>query len=286
LFTFGDQNKAMLELFITGFLQIRLTDAIDILLVATLMYVLYNLLKGTAAINIFLGIIAIFVLWRLVSILEMEMLSQILGAFISVGFIALIVVFQPEIRQFLLLIGTPRFLDNILKRFDFLKFNTGTAELDVDPIVAACRKMSVSKTGALIVIAKLNELRQYAETGQLIDAKISDDLLMNIFFKNSPLHDGAVVILNNRIHTARTVLPVSGDKSISGELGLRHRAAVGITEKTDALAIIISEETGGISYAHRGNIFLNITGSQLRDFLVSEFNQEQDAVKEEKTAAT
>lgn len=266
----------MLELFITGFLQIRLTDVIDIVLVATLMYLLYNLLKGTAAINIFLGIIAIFVLWRLVSILEMEMLSQILGAFISVGFIALIVVFQPEIRQFLLLIGTPRFLDNILKRFDFFKFNKGATELDVDPIVAACRKMSVSKTGALIVIAKLNELRQYTETGLLIDAQISDDLLLNIFFKNSPLHDGAVVILNNRIHTARTVLPVSVDKSISGELGLRHRAALGITEKTDAVALIISEETGDISYAHRGNITLNITGSQLRDYLDLEFNQEQD----------
>ncbi len=267
----------MTEFFITGFIQVKLVDVIDILLVAVLMYLLYNLLKGTAAINIFLGIISIFVLWRFVSILQMEMLSQILGAFISVGFIALIVVFQPEIRQFLLLIGTPRLLDKMRQRFDWMKFSMGAlANLDVDPIVSACRKMSVAKTGALIVIAKLNDLNQYTETGLKIDAKISADLLLNIFFKNSPLHDGAVIILKNKVHTARTVLPVSTDTSLSGELGLRHRAAIGITEKTDAIAIIISEETGNISYSTHGEIVQNITATQLKDYLDKEFNHEPE----------
>lgn len=267
----------MPELLITAFIQLKLTDVIDILLVAMLMYMLYNLLKGTAAINIFLGIIAIFVLWRLVSLLQMEMLSQVLGAFISVGFIALIVVFQPEIRQFLLLIGTPRFLDKMRNRFAFLRFNLHSAiALDVDPIVSACRKLSASKTGALIVIARLNELRQFTGTGLTIDAQISADLLQNIFFKNSPLHDGAVVILQNRVKAARVVLPVSSDVHISGELGLRHRAALGVTERTDAIALIISEETGEISLTQNGRMKLNITASYLKDFLESEFNTEDE----------
>lgn len=265
----------MQELFITTFIQIKLTDIIDILLVALLMYMLYNLVKGTAAINIFLGIISIVILWRLVLVLEMEMLSQILGAFISVGFIALIVVFQPEIRQFLLLIGTPRILDKMRKRFGIFKFSPGRInELDADPIISACRKMASTKTGALIVIARLNELRQYADTGQTIDARITDDLLMSIFFKNSPLHDGAVIILHNKIRSARAILPVSGNKSLSGSLGLRHRAALGITEKTDALAIVVSEETGHISYSQYGEVTLNVTPSQLKNLLDLEFNQE------------
>jgi len=273
----------MQELFITAFIQIKLIDVIDIVLVAVLMYVLYNLLKGTAAINIFLGIIAIFILWRFVLLLEMEMLSQILGAFISVGFIALIIVFQPEIRQFLLLVGTPRFLDKMRKRFGFFKFSPGKYnELDVDPIVSACRKMSVSKTGALIVIARLNELRQFAETGQIVDAKISDVLLTSIFFKNSPLHDGAVIILQNKIHAARAIMPVSAKKQISGSLGLRHRAAIGITEKTDALAIIVSEETGLIAYSQFGKLTQNITPSQLKNLLDTEFNEEIKPTGKEK----
>lgn len=263
----------MPELFITAFIDIRLTDVIDVLLVAFLLYELYNLLKGTAAINIFLGIIAIFLLWRLVSVLQMEMLSEILGAFISVGFIALIVVFQPEIRQFLLLIGTPRFMSKTRDRLNFLRFNLkpGTG-LDVDPLVTACRKMSANKTGALIIIAKLNELRQYVETGQVLDAKISDELLMNIFFKNSPLHDGAVIIVNNKIKSARAILPVSSNKKISVSLGLRHRAAVGVTEKTDAIAVIVSEETGEIAYSKKGVLIQSVNPSHLKNFLDKEFN--------------
>jgi uncharacterized protein (TIGR00159 family) len=262
----------MLQLFITGFIEIKLTDIIDILLVAFLLYELYQLLKGTAAMNIFFGLVAFFLLWKLVTALQMELLSEILGAFISVGFIALIVVFQPEIRQFLLLIGTPRFINKTHSRMSFFKFNViKQPSLDVDPIVTACRKMSMTKTGALIIVAKLNELRQYVETGQILDARISDELLLNIFFKNSPLHDGAVIILNNRIKSARCILPVSS-KKLSVSLGLRHRAAVGVTERTDAIALIVSEETGEISYSKKGILVQNVTPSHLKNFLEKEFN--------------
>lgn len=263
----------MLNYIITNFITIRLTDAIDVLLVAFLLYELYNLLKGTAAINIFVGIIAIFGMWRLVNLLRMELLSEILGAFISVGFIALIVVFQPEIRQFLLLIGTPRFMAKVKERVWFLNLNLGeTINLDVDSIITACRKMSANKTGALIIIAKTNELRQYVESGQILDAQISDELLMNIFFKNSPLHDGAVIIVNNKIKSARCILPVSSNKKISVALGLRHRAAMGVTERTDAIAVVVSEETGEIAYVKKGVIIQNANLSQVKNFLDKEFN--------------
>jgi len=265
----------MVPLLINGFIEIKLTDIIDILLVAFLLYELYNLLKGTTAMNIFFGLVAFFLIWKLVTALRMEMLSEILGAFISVGFIALIVVFQPEIRQFLLLIGTPRFINTTRSRMSFLRFNMlKPPNLDVDPIVTACRKMSGTKTGALIVIAKLNELRQYVETGQVLDARISDELLLNIFFKNSPLHDGAVIIVNNTIKSARCILPVSS-KKLSVSLGLRHRSAVGITERTDAIALIVSEETGEISYSKKGILVQNVNPAHLKNFLEKEFNNAQ-----------
>jgi uncharacterized protein (TIGR00159 family) len=258
---------------IPAFIDIRLVDVIDVLLVAFLLYEVYNLLKGTAAINIFLGIMAVFGIWRLVSLLQMELLSEILGAFISVGFIALIVVFQPEIRQFLLLIGTPKFMDKARSRIPFLNLNfSKPINLDVDPIVTACRKLSANKTGALIILAKNNELRQYVETGRVLDAGISDELLMNIFFKNSPLHDGAVIIINNKIKSARSILPVSSNKKISVALGLRHRAAVGVTEKTDAIAVVVSEETGEVAYVKKGVIIQNVNFSHLKNFLEKEFN--------------
>lgn len=264
----------MLNLILTGFISIKLTDVIDILLVAFLLYELYNLLKGTAATNILLGILAVFFAWRLVNLLQMELLSEILGAFISVGFIALIVVFQPEIRQFLLLIGTPRFMAKTRSRVWFLNFNLKKPlNLEVDMIVTACRKMSANKTGALIILAKSNELRQYVETGQIIDSQISGELLMNIFFKNSPLHDGAVIIINNRIKSARCILPVSGNKKISVTLGLRHRAAVGVTERTDAIAVVVSEETGEVSYVKKGVIIQSVNLSHLKNFLEKEFNK-------------
>ncbi len=262
----------MHTLFITAFIDVKLTDVIDVLLVAYLLYALYSLLKGTAAINIFFGIVAIFLIWRLVTALRMEMFSEILGAFISVGFIALIVVFQPEIRQFLLLLGTPRFMNKKRSRW-FMKLNLSKPTLlDVDSIVTACRKMSVTETGALIILAKVNELRQYVETGQILEAQISDEMLMSIFSKNSPLHDGAVIIINNKIKSARSILPVSSNKNIPVGLGLRHRAAVGVTERTDSIAVVVSEETGEVSYVKKGVIIQNVNLSHLKNFLEKEFN--------------
>jgi diadenylate cyclase len=257
---------------IEGFISIRFLDVIDILLVALLLYELYNLIKGTAAINIFLGIVSIFLLWQLVRLLEMELLSEILGAFISVGFIALIVVFQPEIRKFLLLVGTPTFLSKRRKRFFFWRFNFSNGPvLDIDPIVKACHKMSVNRIGALIVIADQNQLEEYIESGVPLDAHISEQLIESIFYPNSPLHDGAMIISNNRVKTARSILPVSKKTELPAFIGLRHRAAVGITERSDAIAIVVSEQTGKISYSKSGSLKLDLSAAELKNALEEEF---------------
>jgi len=255
----------------SGLLGIRFLDVIDIILVAVLLYFLYNFLKGTVAINIFFGIIAIYLLWKLVEVLEMELLSEILGQFIGVGVIALIVVFQPEIRKFLLLLGTSTFARKKRNRFLFWKVDdSGDFSKYIDHIVKACQKMSSSKTGALIVIGRVNELKQTIETGELLDAQISEHLIQNIFFKNSPLHDGAVIIIDDRIQAARCILPVSKHSGQLSDLGLRHRAAVGITEQSDAIAIIVSEQTGAISFSVEGNLSTDLMPAQLKDFLEKE----------------
>jgi len=263
----------MLELFIYQLPKFRVLDIIDIVLVAYLFYEIYKLIKGTAAINIFIGILSIYLIWKLVRALEMSLLAEILGQFISVGVIALIVVFQPEIRRFLLLLGTPGFISKKSKRFLFWRIDVSNENnLSIDPIIQACQKMSYSKTGALMVIANKNELPTFVNTGEIIEANVSKQLLENIFFKNSPLHDGAVIIVNNRIRAARCILPVSGNRNISHDLGLRHRSAMGITEQSDAIAIVVSEQTGKISYCKKGELFMDIQPSQLKDFLEEEFN--------------
>ncbi|HPT03921.1 MAG TPA: diadenylate cyclase CdaA [Bacteroidales bacterium] len=262
----------MLQIVLSFLFHIRLLDVIDILLVALLLYELYNLLKGTAAINIFFGIISVFVVWKVVKVLEMELLAEILGAFISVGFIALIVVFQPEIRKFLLLIGTPGFVKKKRYRFLFWRIRYEDSNLDTDPIIQACHKMAMSKTGAIIVIARKNELREYIETGELIDARISEQLLENIFFKNSPLHDGAVIVSNNMLTAARCILPVSKNQNIPVQLGLRHRSAVGITERSDAIAIVVSEQSGKIAFCKDGILTTKVEPAQLKNFLDKELN--------------
>lgn len=246
----------MTPLLVTTFIELRFIDIIDILLVAGLLYGLYYLLRGTVAINIFLGIVAIFLIWKMVSALQMELLGDILGAFVSVGFIALIIIFQPEIRQFLLALGTPGFV----KRFHYnfhLPFFKSSDEIavDLDIIAKACLALSRKKTGALIVITRQNELFQASQTGVIIDAEISQALIENIFFVNTPLHDGAVIITQNRIKAAGCILPVTKKLNLPDRPGLRHRAGLGITEQSDALAIVISEETGKISIASHGNIY-------------------------------
>ncbi len=257
---------------LTGLFSLRIVDVIDIVLFAFLLYEIYNLVKGTAGIRIFIGIIAVYLIWKVVKALQMQLLTEILGQFISVGVIALIVVFQPEIRQVLLMVGNTRIIRNQRKRFLFWHFKINNpVNLNIDKIVKACQKMAETRTGALIVIAQQNELAQYIDTGQPVEASISEVLIETIFFKNSPLHDGAVIIIGNKIKAARCILPVSNKASIPTFYGLRHRAAVGITEKSDAIAIIVSEERGDIAYSHEGKLFENTSPAELSNFLENLF---------------
>ncbi|MFA8300124.1 MAG: diadenylate cyclase CdaA [Hyphomicrobiales bacterium] len=270
---------------LNAIIQFRLLDLIDIVLVAYLLYILYKLLKGTVAVNIFSGIVALFLIYKIVNALQMELLSQILGAFISVGFIALIIIFQPEIRRFLLALGNTTILNKEgRKRFLFKHLLTDKKEevLDIDPILVSCQKLSESKTGALIVITRENELVQFTETGERIDAKISSQLLENIFFKNSPLHDGAMILHNNRIHSAGCILPVTPRRNLPKDLGLRHRAALGLTEQSDAIAIVISEETGKLSWCSNGKIKPRMELGQLKELLEEEYSKEEVWEKENK----
>ncbi len=259
-------------LFLGDFLNFQFTDILDVLLVALLLYQLYRLMKGTAAINIFLGIVTIYFIWKLVNVLQMDLLSEILGQFVSVGVIALIVVFQREIRQFLLLIGTPRLLSRKQQWLAFWKFNVPkTGLVLIEPIITSCKEMAETKTGALIIITKRDDLFEFVNTGEQIDAKISDQLIENIFFKNSPLHDGAIIITGNRIRAARCVLPITRNESFPVTYGLRHRAAVGITENTDCIALTVSEQTGDIAYAKNGTLYTKINADALKVFLEMEF---------------
>lgn len=264
-----------MDLFEIGFLSIRVIDIIDIAIVTFLLYKLYNLLRGGVAINIFIGLLTVYALyWMCVKILHMELLGTILGQFISLGFIALIIVFQQEVRRFLVVLGT----NNILSRNTFtrqiLPWNWQMAKqtpLDISAIVKACRQMAKDRTGALIVLAKSSELKYFANTGDTMDADISQRLLESIFFKNSPLHDGAIIIVNNKIKAARCVLPVTENVELPGHLGMRHRAAIGITEQSDALALVVSEETGEISISKEGQIRVNVTIEELEKTLREEF---------------
>lgn len=271
----------MTELFITGFIQIRWIDVIDILLVAVLLYELYKLLKGTVAINIFFGIVALVLIWLVVNALQMELLSKILGAFVSVGFIALIVIFQPEIRRFLLALGTTTFMRSKGRRFLFWRLNIGTEPgIDANAIVMACSRMSEVKQGALLVITRKNELKQYANTGEILKARLSTPLLENIFYGQGPLHDGATIITGNTIEAAACILPVSGNSEIPKRLGLRHRAAVGITEVSDSIAIVVSEETGKISYSVEGKLVSKVSVAELKSFLEEEFIETPSVTEE------
>lgn len=262
------------------FIDLRWLDVLDIFLVAVLIYQLYKLVKGTVAIRIFLGILAIYLLWKLVSALNMELLSEILGQFIGVGVLALIIVFQQEIRRFLLLVGSQSPFAGagmINKIINWSKANTEDEEVDVNAIVRACYNMSRSKTGALIVIATDTELKYHASSGDQLDAKLSAPLLESIFFKNSPLHDGGTIIHKNRIIAARCILPISDNPNIPADLGLRHRAAVGLTESTTAIAIVISEENGKISTSVSGKLDNDLSPDQLSDMLKSQLIADQAA---------
>lgn len=256
---------------VASFINISWIDLVDILLVALLLYRLYHLVKGTVAINIFLGILSLYILWLGVKYMEMRLFSSILEKFIDVGFIALIVVFQPEIRRFLLFIGTTSFKGAAKGIFDFKWKAQRSFDLDIPSIVKACRNMADTKTGAIIVITKNSELKFYANTGESIDARVTSKLIESVFYKNSPLHDGAIIISDNIIKAARCVLPVTESSEFPAELGLRHRAAVGITETSDAVAVAVSEQTGGIAVAKDGELIEQLSTEKLRDFLEKEF---------------
>ncbi len=259
---------------ISGLFNFRIVDLIDIILFAVLLYEVYTLVKGTAAIRIFIGIISIYIIWKVVKAFEMQLLSEILGQFISVGVIALIVVFQPEIRQFLLMMGNTRIIHHPRRRFIFWKFKVNDPFAEhIDAVVMACQKMAETKTGALIVIARESQLGTFVETGQMVGSRISELMLETIFFRNSPLHDGAVLISGDTILAARCILPVSKRSSIPSWYGLRHRAAIGLTEKSDAIAIVISEERGTISYSVEGKLIERVSPAELSGFLVSSFSK-------------
>ena len=253
-----------------GFLDITLVDIIDIFVVALIMFQVYRLTRGTNALRIVVGILIIYLLWIVTRVLNMELLSMILGQIIGVGVIALIIVFQQEIRRFLILLGT----QYTNRRVSFMArlFRPRGRKVKVvgqewiDTVVGACADMAKTKTGALIVIARKVNLLPLIEQGERIDALISASLIKNIFFKNSPLHDGAMVIADDRIAAARCVLP-STEREVPMEFGMRHRAALGASEITDALVIVVSEERGTISIARKGHISRDISPAHLQVLL-------------------
>ena len=256
------------------FFEFGIKDIIDILLVALMLYYIYRLMRESRSLNVFMGILMFVFIWLFVSqILEMRLLGSILDKLVSVGVIALIVLFQEDIRKFFYNLGAQQRM-SALRRF-FIK-DRGEQEAKMDtmvmiiPIVMATINMSRGKVGALIVIERNNSLADIVASGDLIDANVNQQLIENIFFKNAPLHDGAMVISKKRIKAAGCILPVSHDLDIPKELGLRHRAALGISQETDALAVIVSEENGGISVALRGEFRLHLSGEELESILTKE----------------
>ncbi|MFM1888952.1 MAG: hypothetical protein RL501_1239 [Bacteroidota bacterium] len=254
------------------FINFQWTDALDILLVALLLFYVYRLIRGTVAIKIFLGIVVIWGLWKTTQILEIRMMSSIIGGFMNIGLIALVIVFQQEIRKFLLLIGSTNLgkRSGFLKPFNFLKSDAQNQQTNIGAVVDALEKMSQTKTGALIVIERDNALDFVTQTGDKMNIEVSQPILESIFYKNSPLHDGAAVIEKNFIIATRVILPVSDERSIPLRFGLRHRAAVGITEKTDALALVVSEETGSVSLIKNGEFVLFKHLEELKEILKNE----------------
>lgn len=251
--------------------QVGIKDIIDILLVAVLLYQLFRLLKRTGAISVFMGIMGFVIIWFLVSyVFKMDLLGGIFDRVVSVGAFALIVLFQDEIRRFFNRLGSKRewVLGNFFRKlFSSDQFGNEQTDYNIVQIVLACRSLAKRSMGGLIILAGKANLESYIQTGEMIDANINSRLIESLFFKNSPLHDGALIIQNERIVSAACILPISKNQTIPRRLGLRHRAALGITEHTDAIAIIVSEETGKIAYAINGELTLNVKSEELELFL-------------------
>lgn len=250
-----------------GFLEIKLVDILDVLLVTVLLYQVYKLMKGSVALKVFFGFLSLYLIFLVVKAIDMELLSSILGEFMGVGVLAVIILFQQEIRKFLLLLGKTTIFNegNFLKSFKNLWSSNGAApRAEITPIIEAAKSLGGSNTGALIVISKNSELKFYAESGDRMESLVSKRLLLSIFNKYSPLHDGAVIIYDNRILAARCILPVSERDDIPANFGLRHRAAIGMSEATDVLILVVSEETGQISVARNGRLSKNLSAKELR----------------------
>ena len=263
------------------FIPFTFIDLIDVLLVALFMFGIYRMTRGTNAPYIFTGIIVIYFVWVVVRALNMELLSTILGQLVSVGVIALIILFQPELRNFLQMIGRRQggfhFINNI--------FNSRAGQqINLQPIVTACSEMSTTKTGALIVLTQRSELDDIIENGITLDARLSVALLENIFFKNAPLHDGAAIVMNNRVVAAKCILPVT-QSPVPKSYGTRHRAAIGITETSDAIVVVVSEETGGISVAFGGKIERNIAPQNLAQAISKHFVKTEGERRNKKETA-
>jgi len=251
--------------------HITVTDIIDIFLVALILYQVYRLIRGTAAFSIFIAIFFIYLSWLIVRALNMELISALLGQIIGVGVLALIIVFQQEVRRFLLMLGNRYISGN---RFSKIRLFSSVSEMqnrsDAEEIVKACESMAANKTGALIVIERKSSLDIFCDGGEILRSRISAELLETIFFKNSPLHDGAVLIQRGILLAARCALPTTDQVNLPQRLGMRHRAAVGMSEHSDALVIVVSEESGNISLADKGRVVENMTPNDLRKILLSE----------------
>ena len=263
------------------FVPFTFIDLIDIILVAAIMFWIYRMTRGTSAPYILSGIVVIYLMWVVVRTLNMELLSSILGQVISVGVIALIILFQPELRRFLQVIGIRQKHFNFITRIFSITENE-ESPVNIAPIVTACRDMAESKTGALIVVRRESDLSHIIETGITIEAKSSVSLLKNIFFKNAPLHDGAVVIEGDRIVAAKCILPVT-QSDVPKDYGTRHRAAIGMSETSDAVIVVVSEETGGISVAHNGELRRDIEPARLQQTLQRFFAKPEHPRRRRKT---
>ena len=246
---------------------ISVKDIIDILLVATLLYYIYRTMRDSGSLNIFVGVMAFVITWVvLYKIFDMVLIGTIMDKFIDIGMLVLVILFQDQIKRFLSEVGSHHgwsFISQIFKSRGDVDEGTGW----IMPVVYSCMSMSKSKTGALIVIEQKVALDDYKHTGDIIDANINSRLIENIFFKNSPLHDGAMIIAGGKVASAGCILPVSHDLTVPRYLGLRHRSALGIAESTDAIAIIVSEETGNISYAYKGELHLRLNSTELERVL-------------------
>jgi uncharacterized protein (TIGR00159 family) len=262
-------------LFDIGFIPVSIWDVLDVGIVGYLMYRIYLLLRGSIAFNIFVGVVILYVIWWLVGLLKMEMLSLILSQFVNVGFIIIIIIFQPEVRRFLLLLGNTTLRGRSTLIGKWLESNLDlslTNQADLKEIQAAILKMSREKTGALIVFTKDFDAENIGHSGEVVNAQISQSLLLSIFQKESPLHDGAVLIGKGKILAASCILPVSESDELPESAGLRHRAALGVTERTTIAAVVVSEESGTISFAYDGRLEAGISEGRLSELLNLHFS--------------